>query len=152
MARGKAMRGLLLAVLAMASAAHAGGTGISLNRSVFVERIDGVREYPRSIARGDTLLFVVSYKNRSEEPASDVIVVNPVPPTVFYAGSDEEDGETVSVDGGHSWGRLGALTVRGANGGARPARPEDVTHVRWAFAREIGAGEAGELHFRGIVK
>lgn len=146
------MKRLVLALLAVASVAQAGGVGISLNRAVFVERIDGVREYPRSIERGDTLLFVVSYRNRSDEPATDVIVVNPVPATVSYAGSDDENEEMVSVDGGRSWGRLASLTVRSSDGVVRPARPEDVTHVRWAFARAIDAGEAGELKFRGIVK
>lgn len=152
MSVGEAMKRLVLLLLAMASAAYAGGTGISLNRAVFVERIDGAREYPRSIARGDTLLFVVSYQNRSDEPANDVIVVNPVPPSVFYAGSEDEGEEMVSVDGGRTWGRLASLTVRTEDGTTRPARPEDVTHVRWAFARAIGVGEAGELKFRGIVK
>jgi hypothetical protein len=48
--------------------------------------------------------------------------------------SARED-EEVSVDGGHSWGKLGTLRLDGWL-----ATPEDVTHVRWHAPRSRRAG------------
>ena len=58
----------------------------------------------------------------------------------------------MSVDGGKSWGQLASLRIANADGTSRAAQPADVTHIRWAFAQPIGAGNAGELSFRGVVK
>ncbi len=50
--------------------------------------------------------------------------------------TDEAAAQTeVSVDGGAHWGRLGELTVAGDDGNQRPAGIDDVTHMRWVFAR-----------------
>lgn len=148
-----------LLACALPFAAQAASEGVSLANAVFVERVHGDSDGPakrvleplRSMSRGDTLVFVVSYRNRSADPASGVVVTNRVPQTVAFAGSERPD-TIVSVDGGSSWGPLSALNVRTAEGNFRPARASDVTHVRWNFARAIGAGEAGELSFRGVVK
>ena len=152
---------LYVSALALAApgAASAASEMVSLANAVYVEKIEGseagqpkkVLAPPRSIGRGDTLIFVVSYRNRGADPASDVVVTNAVPATVAYAGA-EQPSAIVSVDGGRSWGPLASLTVHTAEGGFRAATTADVTHVRWTFPRAIGAGETGELRFRGIVK
>ncbi len=152
---------LLIAGLAcvLPASAFAAAESVSLSNGVFVERVqdDGagparkVLAPPRSIGRGDTLVFVVSYRNRGADPASDVVVTNAVPGSVAFAGSDRPD-TIVSVDGGRTWGQLASLSVRISDGRFRPAEASDVTHVRWNFPRAISAGEAGELRFRGIVK
>lgn len=152
---------LLVSALALTApaAASAASEMVSLANAVYVEKVEGsdaglpkkVLEPPRSIGRGDTLIFVVSYRNRGADPASDVVVTNAVPTIVAYAGAERPD-TLVSVDGGRNWGTLASLTVHTADGGFRPATTADVTHVRWTFPRAIGAGETGQLSFRGIVK
>ena len=64
---------------------------------------------------------------------------------------------TLVVDGGKSWGKLADLkvSVAGKDGAAatlRAAAAEDVTHVRWIFAKPIAPGAEGTISYRGMVK
>jgi uncharacterized repeat protein (TIGR01451 family) len=132
---------------------------VTLASDVFLERIQHdangrsniVLEQPRAIARGDRLLFVLSYRNVGTEPAQDFVVTNPVPDSVIYAGADEAEPE-VSVDWGRNWGALSSLSVKEPAGHSRAARPEDVTHVRWSIRRPIGAGESGRLTYHAVAR
>lgn len=149
--------GLALAMLAASGTARA-AEGVALSSTVFVEktvqthgRSRTVLEPPRLMTPGDTLVFVLSYTNRSGTPASDVVVTNPMPRAVAFQSAGDRPAQ-VSVDGGRSWGRLSDLTVREGDGTLRGARPEDVTHVRWTFDRPIPAGRGGRLTFRGVVR
>lgn len=134
-------------------------SAVSLNSDVLVERtstdangrVQVVLEEPRVVVPGDKLVFVLRYQNNGRAPASDFVVTNPLPSAVAFQASGDERAD-VSIDGGRSWGKLGALIVREADGSSRAARADEVTHVRWAFAQPIPAGEAGRLMFRGIVR
>jgi uncharacterized repeat protein (TIGR01451 family) len=153
------MKYLISLLALLAPAAAMAGNGVTLASNVFVERVKQdptgkpktVLEPPAVVTPGDKLLFELSYKNGSAEPAADFVVTNPIPEAVSYAGG-EGDGAVVSVDGGKSWGKLAALTIKLPDGTTRPAQHGDVTHVRWTFTRAIAAGEGGKLSFRGIVK
>ena len=152
------MRLFLLAFLAMLAAPVA-ASPVALSNKVFVERIStdaqGNRkvtlEEPRVVTPGDRLLFVLNYRNASAKPAEKFVVTNPLPAAVQFAEHGDGAAE-LSVDGGKSWGNLGALRVRSADGSLRPARADDVTHIRWAFKAPIPAGGSGKLMFRGVVK
>jgi hypothetical protein len=83
--------------------------------------------------------------------ASNFVVTNPLPAAVAFAGTS--DGlEIVSVDGGVTWGTLGRLRVKRADGSLRPAERRDVTHIKWNLNQPLTAGAEGKLIFRGIVK
>src|SRR4030095_15368451 len=110
-----------------------------------------VREAPNVVTPGDTLIFILSYRNEGAEAATGFVVTNPMPESVSYADS-ASPGEIVSVDGGNSWGELASLRVRNADGTTRPAAVADVTHVRWGFTAPIAAGEGGNLSFQGVVR
>ena len=153
---------ILLAIIALfAPAAALAAQDVSLSSEIFVERqeqdaagsaktvlepVEKARVVP-----GDSLVFVLSYKNASAEPATDFVVTNPLPAAVTYTGHEGQAPE-VSIDGGKSWGQLADLKVAEADGTERAAEARDVTHVRWAFANAIPAGQAGKLSFRGVVK
>jgi uncharacterized repeat protein (TIGR01451 family) len=147
----------LLVTLMLPAAAQA--AGVALKSAVFVERTevaaDGrariVLHEPKLVTPGDRLVFVLSYRNEGGKPADNFVVTNPVPPAVAYQGVADRAAQ-VSVDGGRSWGELAALIVRDSGGARRPARGEDVTHVRWTFPKAIGPGVQGKLSFRGIVR
>jgi uncharacterized repeat protein (TIGR01451 family) len=147
----------LLAALALPVAAQA--AGVALKSAVFVEKTevaaDGrarvVLHEPAMVTPGDRLVFVLSYRNDGGKPAGNFIVTNPVPPAVAYQGVADRSAR-VSVDGGRNWGDLAMLTVRDPDGALRPARSDDVTHVRWTFAKAIAPGTAGKLSFRGVVR
>lgn len=132
---------------------------VALNSDVMVERTTtdemGRRqvtlEPPRTVVPGDNLVFILRYQNNGSRPATDFVITNPLPSAVAFS-SAQDSSAIVSVDGGRTWGQLSSLTVREADGSSRPARADEVTHVRWAFAQPIPAGQAGRLMFRGIVR
>ena len=148
-----------LPLLALAAPAAAQNGGVVLNSDVLVERTstapDGqtrvTLEEPRTVVPGDTLVFVLRYQNAGAQPATNFVITNPLPQAVRFTGATDQ-GASFSVDGGRHWGDLNALRIREADGTMRAARPEDVTHVRWAFAQPIRAGESGRLMFRGVVR
>jgi uncharacterized repeat protein (TIGR01451 family) len=151
---------LLIAMLALAAPAAAlAADEVRLTSEVFVERnvtqpdgsVRKVREAPNVVTPGETLVFVLTYRNEGAAAATGFVVTNPMPESVIYADS-ASPGEIVSVDGGQNWGELATLRVRNADGTMRPAADADVTHVRWRFAAPIPAGEGGNLSFQGVVR
>ncbi len=132
---------------------------VALDSSVYVERIvpeaNGrtrtVLEPPKVVTPGDRLVFILQYRNTGTQSAKDFVVTNPMPAPVAYQGTSDTVAQ-VSVDGGKTFAELAALKVREADGTLRAARPEDVTHVRWALREPIAAGALGKLSFRGIVR
>lgn len=150
----------LCAAMMIASPALAqNANAVSLDSDVMVERTSTdangrtqvTLEEPNVVVPGDRLVFVLRYRNNGAQPASDFTVTNPLPSAVAFQGSVDASA-SVSVDGGRHWGALGDLSVTNADGTSRAARAEDVTHIRWAFAQPIPAGQAGRLMFRGIVR
>lgn len=100
---------------------------------------------------GTKLVFTHSYRNGGKAPAANFAMTNPIPSGIDYLGSDDAIA-VVSVDGGKSFGPLAVAKLRGADGALRAARPEEVTHVRWALKAPIAVGGTGKFSFKGIVK
>lgn len=150
---------LLAGAMAVPAAAQATANAVAINSDVLVERTatdaagrtQTTLEEPSTVVPGDHLVFVLRYRNNGAQPATDFVVTNPLPSAVAFDSSSDASA-TVSVDGGQTWGQLASLTVREADGTVRPARANEVTHIRWAFTQPIPAGEAGRLMFRGVVK
>ena len=150
---------LAFSLIAATPAMAQSGNAVALNSDVMVERTTTdaagrtqvTLEAPRVVVPGDQLVFILRYQNNGARPASDFVVTNPLPAAVAYTGAQDAMA-VVSVDGGRTWGRLAALTLRNPDGTSRPARADEVTHVRWTFAQPIPAGQAGRLMFRGIVR
>lgn len=107
-------------------------------------------EDPKVVVPGDKLLFTTQYRNASNETVRNFVVTNPVPNGVALA-SDGADAQTVSVDGGKTWGKLSTLTVSDGKGGTRPASAEDVTHLRWVLGA-VAPGASGALSYNAIVR
>ncbi len=132
---------------------------VEVESEVFVERLqkraDGtvttILEEPKLVLPGDQLVFVVRYRNVGVQPASKFTVTNAIPSAVAFSATADGT-ETVSVDGGKTWGFLSQLKVKKADGIARPALPGDVTHIKWNLNQTLAAGSAGKLVFRGVVR
>jgi uncharacterized repeat protein (TIGR01451 family) len=145
--------------LAMIGVSAQAATPLQLSSEVFVEKqvigSDGSRkvvlEKPNLVLPGDNLVFVVKYRNTGTATANNFIVTNPLPAAVAFNGTS--DGlEIVSINGGISWGVLGALRVKQVDGTVRPAERRDVTHIKWNLNQPLTAGAEGKLIFRGVVK
>lgn len=134
---------------AFASSAGAQGTpAVAIDSAVYVERVtpDATRslEPAAQLSRGDRVVTVVRWYHMGGD--GGFVITNPLPATLAYQQSANDDQE-VSVDGGHTWGRLESLHV-----GNRNATPEDVTHVRWRIPARNAAQGRGEIAYAGIVR
>lgn len=153
------MKKIFVALLTLASSAPVFAAPLELASDVFVERehkrpdgsVATILEEPKLVLPGDQLVFVVRYKNVGAQPASKFSVTNPIPRAVAFSGTADGT-ETVSIDGGKSWGFLSQMKVSKADGTTRPALPGDVTHVKWNLNQTLAAGSAGKLVFRGVVR
>ena len=146
MLRAAAIIGSCLA-LAAPLAAQA-SPAVALDSAVFVEktspRARRMLEPAARLARGDRVVYVVSWYRMGGQ--GGFTVTNPLPRSVYYQASANGD-EEVSVDGGRTWGKLGALRL-----GSRSATPEDVTHVRWRVAPATAAQGQGRIAYSAIVR
>jgi uncharacterized repeat protein (TIGR01451 family) len=147
-----------LALIASPVAAYAANE-VAVVSEMFVERtvaqpggkLKVVLVKQKSGPPGTKLVFTHSYRNGGKAPAANFAMTNPIPSGVEYIGSDDAIA-VVSVDGGKSFGPLAAAKIRAADGVLRAARPEDVTHVRWALKAPIPVGGTGKFSFKGTVK
>lgn len=102
------------------------------------------------VTPGDRVVYQIGYHNAGKLPATNVVVSNPVPAGLAYAGPAEgSPAPELSVDGVR-FGSLSQLTVR-AGGITRAATGADVRVVRWKLA-PIAAGTSGQVSFRAILK
>ncbi len=153
------MRILFFIFLLLSPAYGYAADAIALDSSVFVERVvptaggktKTVLEEPKVVTPGDRLVFILQYRNTGTQSAKDFVVTNPMPAPVAYQSTSDTVAQ-VSVDGGKTFASLASLKIRESDGTVRAARPEDVTHVRWALREPIAAGAQGQLSFRGVVR
>jgi len=121
---------------------------ISIDSAVYVEKaLPGkgrMLQPANQLHRGDRVIYVVSWTRMGG--SGSFIVSNPLPRSVYYQGS-ADGSEEVSLDGGHTWGRLDQMRV-----GGRLATPEDVTNVRWHVPASEAARGAGEITYSAIVR
>ena len=127
------------------------GPQVALESAVFVEHTklrDGATvrslEPATRLARGDRVVTLVTWYRLGG--SGGFTVTNPIPAGLAWQRS-ADDAEEVSVDGGHSWGRLGSLRVNG-----RLAAALDVTHVRWRVSPDMAEAGTGEITYSGVVR
>ena len=148
---------IAFALLTFPTLALAAGE-VAVVSEMFVEKtvVEGGRQKTvllkqKSGPPGTRLMFTHSYRNTTKAAVANFGMTNPVPSGVEFAGSDDMSA-TVSVDGGKNWGALALLKVRETDGALRAAKPEDVTHVRWALKAPVPASGTGKFSFRGVVR
>jgi len=108
---------------------------------------------------GSVLRFTLAYRNAGDEPATEVILDNPIPPGTTYLGGSAlaTDGGQIefSVDGGKNYRDPTLLTteITLPNGTRETHRasPEQYTHIRWRLTN-VPAGTSGTVSFEAQVK
>jgi len=102
------------------------------------------------VVPGDEVVYTVSFANVGEEPAENVVIINPLPAELSYidgsATAPEADVQ-FSVDGGASYGPAADLRVED-EAGTRPAMPDEFTHIRWVMSEALAPGERGTARVR----
>jgi uncharacterized repeat protein (TIGR01451 family) len=107
------------------------------------------------VTPGETIVYSIKYKNDGAAPAGDIVLVMPVPKEVAYVeGSiDGEEGASVSfsADGGETYVARGRLTVV-EGGEARPARGDEITHIKWTLTAPVAAKAEGEVSYKAVLR
>jgi uncharacterized repeat protein (TIGR01451 family) len=114
------------------------------------ERVPAAKVVP-----GTEVIYVITYRNTGKQPATDVVITNPIPAELAYQpqlGPGPSGVPDVSVDAGKSFGALASLSVKGADGKPRAAQGSDVTHVRWALRQPVKPGEQGSVSYRAVLE
>lgn len=160
------MASIVLVGVATAQTAPKLTNPVNLTSEVKIERIEkdatgqemSTLPDPKDVivGPGDKVVFILNIVNSGLDPAAGFRATNPIPASVAFLAADQDCAE-VSVDGGAIWGKLSALSVNAKAADTcvamtRPARPEDVTHVRWVFANAISPTSKSSVSYRGVVK
>lgn len=106
---------------------------------------------------GEEIIYTLSYVNSGTEPATDVLITDPIPAgTVFIPGSaSDADKATYSINNGKSYSKPTLLIyeIKTADGKVQKkvAAPEEYTDIRWTIPT-VPPGGKGSVHFRVKVK
>src|SRR3569832_617612 len=106
-----------------------------------------------AVTPGDEVIYTITYANKSEDVATNVVITNPIPAHMNYEnGSAQGTNSQIefSVDGSH-FATPDKLTVT-VDGRTRHAQPEDYTHVRWTLAEPLSPGQQGQLSYRAVLE
>ncbi len=157
---------MIIAGMAMGMApgmtAFADGGGLTAKQIVETERVvklsDGsekVERVPAELVKpGDKIFYTLVYRNEGASAAENIVLTMPVPPQITYLENTavQQGAEVMfSADGGKSFSPRGALLVT-LDDEVRPAKSEEVTHIRWVVTEPIAPGSEGRLSFAGILK
>jgi uncharacterized repeat protein (TIGR01451 family) len=105
---------------------------------------------PLKITPGDHVVYILTYKNGGSKPASHVVVTNPIPADLEYAGSSDGPTPLVSVDN-KTFAPLNQL--KDVHGGVvTAATAADVIAVQWALVDPVPAGGQMRMTFRAKLK
>lgn len=164
MIRLRTRHGLAAACLLLAVApAVAAQDTLELRNAVYQEvdvvDADGTMHRERvpaaKVVPGTEVIYVITYHNVGKQPATEVVITNPIPAELAYRpeqGPGPSAAPEVSVDAGKSWGALAKLTVKGDDGKPRAAQGSDVTHVRWMLSKPVKPGEQGSVSYRAVLE
>ncbi|MFZ1743872.1 MAG: hypothetical protein WAT93_13530 [Pontixanthobacter sp.] len=121
--------------------------------AVYVERMSTdtsarLIEPAQNLRRGDKVILVVEWQSTGRP--GDLTVSSTIPKQLAFQRASQ-DAYAVSVDGGRTWGRIGALKIAIANG-SRMASVEDVTHLQWRVPSTVKSGRKGRITYSAIVR
>lgn len=146
------------AFLAATSAGAAMTAKQIVEKEVVARSADGTETVKRVVADkvtpGETIVYSIRYRNESADPAADIVLVMPVPKEVAYVeGSVSGDDASVafSADNGETYVARGRLTVE-EDGATRPARGDEITHIRWTLAGPVRPDAEGEVAYKAILR
>lgn len=106
------------------------------------------------VSPGDEVFYNLDFSNQSDEAATNVQLVMPVPKEVAYvenSATGENADIAFSIDGGQTFSKRGALKVT-VDGVERLARANQITHIRWTFGEDIKPGAKGGVGYLAVLK
>jgi len=150
---------IAIACAALATPSFAAMTATQhVEKEVIVRGADGQETVQRrpadTVTPGETVIYSIKYHNDSDDAASNIVLVMPVPKEVAYVeGSVSGDDSSVafSADAGLTYVARGRLTVE-EDGTTRPARGDEITHIRWTLTTPVPPNGEGDVSYKAILK
>ena len=158
---GKAWKSMAIAALLAAGVpAAAQGSGALTSKIELEKLVPATADQPAQktyiapdvVVPGDRVRVTLSFTNNGAQPASGVILVNPIPQGLMFDDTADPAGFGVSADGGKIFAALAALTIPVEGAAPRAATAADVTHVRWLWPDAIAPGQSRSVAFFGRVR
>ncbi len=109
---------------------------------------------PSSVVPGDTVVYITKYHNQNSQPATNVVITNPIPKHLVYVqDSAKKNGMTVcySSNQGNHFALQQELIINNKDGSTRLATAADYTHIRWTI-RSVATDGQGTVSFKARVK
>jgi uncharacterized repeat protein (TIGR01451 family) len=101
------------------------------------------------------VIYTIEVRNEGPDAVDGYSFTSAVPEHMVYvADSGVAPGAEVSfsVDGGRSFDAPEKLTVHGADGKQRPARPADYTAIRWTLRNRLKSGSTVLARYRAVLR
>lgn len=105
------------------------------------------------IVPGDEVVYTIYFKNVANQPATDIVIDDPVPQNMSYKANSAYGSGTVisySVDGGKTFAGAEALQVE-KDGKKVAATAADYSHIRWNFGATLEPGKEAYVGFRATL-
>lgn len=108
----------------------------------------------KNIIPGDKVGYRISFENKGNEPADNVILNNPIPDNTIYVDDSARGANSkieFSVDGGQQYNQPEQLFIT-KEGKKLPATAKDYTHVRWTLLSPLNTGDKSSVQYVVQVK
>lgn len=109
-------------------------------------------------ARGDILVYTITYFNTGKTPAMNAEIVDPLAPEVIIIPDSVEGKDTeinASIDNGRTWQKLPVMMEFKKPDGTTEVKavpPERYSHIKWIVKKPIQPGQSGKVSFKVKVK
>jgi uncharacterized repeat protein (TIGR01451 family) len=107
----------------------------------------------------DTIEYKLKYNNESTAALQNIVITDPVPSEAAYIAESaflpQEGKIQFSIDNGasyHAWPIKVLIDTADGEHEWRNASPEEVTHIRWTFAKAIDPDQEVVVSYRASVK
>ena len=114
-----------------------------------IKRVPAAKVVP-----GDEVIYTTRFKYNGEDPATDIVITNPIPQfTQYKIGSASGDNTVIqySVNNGDSYHSTAQLKVQDETGKEKAAEAEDYTDIRWTYRGQLEKGDEGIVEFRVVL-
>ena len=110
---------------------------------------------PGTALPGDVMMYTITFENIGNEPATGIVINDPVPNNSKYrvdSATGKNTKITFSIDGGKSFGNPDDLVVKDKSGKEWKAKPESYTHIRWVYNKSLAPGMKSKVSFKTQIK
>ena len=153
--------GLIAIVMAFPNRARAQSLESTMTAYVVQFNDEGRVTYKEteSAAPKEEIEYRIVYRNKGDEPLSNLKVDTPIPPNTSYisgsAITDVQSDFLVSIDHGKTWEVepvVRKITTQDGTIEKLIVQPEEYTHLRWIANEHIGPGKIQEYRYRVIIE